>query len=117
MLMFSFWETDWLVETEPLAYLRNGTIWLMNQKDFSLMKNVDTSPAGKAWGNALTGNFPVRIRDIYMWNTGMLFSVVLRVARWVMPKKLTKRMHNISKDDLPDLVPREFLLEEYGGAR
>jgi len=34
---------------ESLAQLRNGTIGVVDLKDFSLFKNVDMSAEGRAW--------------------------------------------------------------------
>jgi hypothetical protein len=92
MLTWSFWETDYLVDSEPLAYLRNGIVYLMDQKDFSMLKNLDTSANGRAWNQMLQGLLPTRIRDIYIWNEGMFFSLLMKTAKWIMPKVFSHRV-------------------------
>jgi len=37
------------------------------------------------------------------------------VAKLIFPKKLMKRMHTVTLEELAELIPPEHLHEEYGG--
>jgi hypothetical protein len=116
MMAWSIWESEWLVHTEPLKSLRNGTVWIMDMDGFSLFKNIDTSPDGRAWSQAISGSFPTRVRGIYFFNAGILVRGLMSVAKWVLPKKMMKRLQQIKKSDLQDLVPDPSNLPPaYGG--
>lgn len=116
MMAWSIWESEWLVHTEPLKSLRNGSVWIMDMESFSLFKNIDTSPEGRAWSQSISGCFPTRVRGIQFFNAGIFVRGLMSVAKWVLPKKLMKRMQQIKKSDLDDIVPVPAnRLTMYGG--
>jgi hypothetical protein len=48
---WSFFEIEWQMHTEPLYNLRQGLVWVMDFKGFSITKNVDMSPQFRQWSN------------------------------------------------------------------
>lgn len=115
MITFYMWECHFLCETESLANLRNGNLWVFDMDGFSLWKNVDMSSQGRSWASVMTGTFPFRIRGIVVLNAGFFTRALLGTAKLVLPAKLLKRISISSVNDLKALVPEEHLPTVYGG--
>jgi hypothetical protein len=81
----------------------------------SVMKNLDTSPDGRAWSKEMSGTFPIRIRGIYTFNAGFFMRARLSVAKWILPKKLMERLKIVDKKDLVELIPEQHLPDQFGG--
>jgi hypothetical protein len=117
LIAFSMWEVDYLVQTEPLANLRNGMVWITDMTGFSLFKHVDMSAEGRKWSDAVSGVFPNRIRAICVIHAGWMLRVVMAAAKLFFPKKLAKRFAVVKEADLLSSVPREHLPTHLGGDR
>lgn len=115
MITYYMWECHFLCETESLANLRNGNLWVFDMDGFSLWKNVDMSSQGRSWAGVMTGTFPFRIRGIIVLNAGFFTRALLGTAKLVLPAKLLKRISISSVSDIKALVDEEHLPEKYGG--
>eukprot|EP00027_Filamoeba_sp_ATCC50430_P009723 CAMPEP_0168559060 /NCGR_PEP_ID=MMETSP0413-20121227/10312_1 /TAXON_ID=136452 /ORGANISM="Filamoeba nolandi, Strain NC-AS-23-1" /LENGTH=178 /DNA_ID=CAMNT_0008590243 /DNA_START=779 /DNA_END=1315 /DNA_ORIENTATION=- len=109
-----FWDVEQIIHMEPLKYIRNGMICIVDLKGFGL-KNLDTQH-GKEVNNNLTGVLPHRVRKIYVFGGGLIVKVALQVAKMILSKKLMKRLEVVDEETLKDLIPTKWLLEEYGGS-
>jgi len=114
MFAYAFWETEYLCKTETLKVLRNGSVTILDMKNFH-MSNIDFSSNGKQFHDALSGAFPKRMREIAVANPTLLFKVALAAAKTVLPKKISKRINSYSGDQVRALIPPQNLLREYGG--
>lgn len=113
---WSFFEIEWLIFTEPLYNLRQGLIWVMDCKDFSITKNIDMSPQFRKWSDDVQGILPNRVRGIYIFNAGIFMKALVKLAKLVLPSKLSKRMHMIEEKNLNDFITKkEHLPTLYGG--
>lgn len=83
----------------------------------SVLKNLDTSPDGRAWSKEMSGTFPIRIRAIYAFNAGLLVRALLSVAKWILPKKIMDRLTIVDKKNLFENVDANNLVEDFGGNR
>jgi hypothetical protein len=115
MITYYMWECHFLVETETLANLRNGNLWVFDMDGFSLWKNVDMSSQGRSWASVMTGTFPFRIRGIIVLNAGFFTRALLGTAKLVLPAKLLKRISISNLNDLKAMVHEEHLPTVYGG--
>jgi hypothetical protein len=106
MLAFAMWEVDYLVETETLAHLRNGTIWVCNMDGFSIMKNLDMSADGRKWSSTVSGSFPNRIRGAWIIKTGWLARAILAAGKVLFPKKIAKRFAVVKDSELVNMAPK-----------
>jgi len=110
-----FWETFYRCDLEPIKYLRNGIIILVDFEGFGF-KNLDLSTEAKEFYHAMTGIFPRRIRSIYVVNGGPILKFALKAGKLVLSKKIMKRISSLDKKGVKDLIPDKFLLKEYGGS-
>mmetsp|Transcript_15939 Transcript_15939/g.22178 ORF Transcript_15939/g.22178 Transcript_15939/m.22178 type:complete len:369 (-) Transcript_15939:96-1202(-) len=110
-LISLYWEVDHVLKTEPLRYIRNGMIMIIDVAG-GAMRNLETS---KELNEAMTGVLPRRIRKMYVLNGGFLIRMLMQAGKYILPKKLMKRVELLDMDQLRDLVPPEWLLKEYGG--
>lgn len=115
MTRWAFFEMEWAIECESLASHRAGMIWVMDFDDFSISKNIDTSPEFRRFSEEVQGVFPNRIRAIYIFNAGVFIKALLSVAKLMFPKKLSKRIQVIEQEELRSIIPRVSLLKQYGG--
>jgi len=111
---YGFWETQYLILTHPLKYLRNGCILVVDFKGFGL-SNVDLSSRGIEYSKALSGMFPKRIRKAYLINGGWLLKVISEAARLLLSKKLVGRMEVGNVEGLKNYIDDEHLPVDYGG--
>ena len=65
----------------------------------------------------IIGNFPVRIKGIYLLKPPWFFNGIFAVVKnTILPKKLKQRVTNVdSIEDMYDVIDKEKLLEEHGG--
>mmetsp|Transcript_28968 Transcript_28968/g.40770 ORF Transcript_28968/g.40770 Transcript_28968/m.40770 type:complete len:293 (-) Transcript_28968:59-937(-) len=108
-----FWGVEQIIHVEPLKYIRNGMICIVDLSGFGF-KNLDMKH-GKEVNEALTGVLPRRVRKIYVYGGGLLVKMAMSAAKMVLSKKLMKRVETIDEAGMKDLIPSEWLLEEYGG--
>lgn len=106
LMGYAMWEVDYVVETETLARLRNGFVWVIDLTNFSLLKNADLSSDGRKWTAAVSGALPNRVRSIWIMKAGWMFRAIMAAAKLLFPKKMTKRFKMITEADLQELVPR-----------
>jgi len=96
---YFFWQLDLLLRTEPLKYIRNGFLFVIDMNGFGYAfsrsydcyyslkhplfhiswKNLDVSSKGKEIGFNLTGVFPLRTREFCVVNGGMLVRAAMQV--------------------------------------
>jgi len=112
---YGFWETTYQIQTETLRSWRNGSVLVVDFKDFSLF-NVDFGPKTIEYSKALSGVFPKRIRKVYLMNGGWLLKLISEGAKLVLSKKLSDRVETVHQDALKQLIPDEWLLRDYGGS-
>lgn len=110
-LVSLYWEVDHVLKTEPLRYIRNGYIMIIDVAG-GAMRNLETS---KELTESMTGVLPRRIRKMYVLNGGFLIRMLMQAGKYILPKKLMKRVDMLDMDQLRDLVPPQWLLKEYGG--
>jgi len=113
-LLAGYWQTYYLIATEPLNAWRNGTVMILDMKNAGL-RNIDLSPKGKAILQAMQGIFPFRLREIIIVNGGMLITALVATARLVLPRKFMDRVQVIKEADLKHIIPPQYLLRHYGG--
>jgi len=113
-LLASFWQTYYLVATEPLNAWRNGTILVLDMKNAGF-RNIDFSSKGREILKSMQGIFPFRIREVIMVNGGMVISALISTAKLILPKKFMDRVKNLDKKDLQQLIPLQYLLQQYNG--
>ncbi len=113
-LSWLFWETTYLIETEPLKYIRNGEVSIIDMRSFG-WNNVDFSSEARDYANAVSGLFPKRLRAIYLVNTNRMITFLLKGAKVVLPKKILERIHLTDRDNLSLLVDPQFLPKRLGG--
>jgi len=81
------------------------------------LKNVDLSSKGREFTNAVSGLTPKRVRAIYLLNVGLVLRLVVKIAKLVLPRKMTKRMHVIHDySELKELIDVKYLHTMYGGS-
>ena len=52
---------------------------------------------------------------MYVLNAGFIFHGAMKLAKYILPKKLYQRIHLITLQELKDLIPDKYLLTKYGG--
>eukprot|EP01111_Echinosteliopsis_oligospora_P000955 TRINITY_DN1119_c0_g1_i1.p1 TRINITY_DN1119_c0_g1~~TRINITY_DN1119_c0_g1_i1.p1 ORF type:complete len:316 (+),score=80.42 TRINITY_DN1119_c0_g1_i1:61-1008(+) len=111
-----FWQTAYMIETEPLNAWRNGIVICVDLKDMSL-KNLDMSSKQKEITRAMQGVFPFRIRAMLACNGGMFLSAMISAAKLFLPKKLMSRIQVIKDNkSLFEIIPKETLMKaSFGG--
>lgn len=112
---FMFWETFFKCDIEPIKYLRNGLVIIVDMKDFGL-KNLDMSSEAKEFNKNMTGMFPRRIRAMMVVNGGTFLKMALAAGRLILSKKIMKRIIVLDKKSIKDMIPDKWLLTEYGGS-
>jgi hypothetical protein len=111
---YTFWDTNYQIQTETLKTLRNGCIMVIDFKGFGI-SNVDLSPKGIEFSKALSGVFPRRIRKVYLLNGGWLLKLITQAATLLLSKKLIDRMEIGEMAGLKNYIDDEYLLTSYGG--
>jgi hypothetical protein len=106
MMGYAMWEVDYVLESESLAQLRNGFVWVIDLAGFNLLKNADLSSDGRKWTSAVSGALPNRVRSIWILHAGWMFRAIMGAAKLLFPKKMTKRFKVITEDDLLILMPK-----------
>jgi len=109
-----FWDTFYRCDIEPIKYLRNGIIIIVDMSGFG-WKNVDMSSDAKEFYSAMTGMFPRRVRGMYVVNGGHLTRIVLKAGKLILSKKIMKRISVLDKKGIKELIPPQWLLSELGG--
>jgi hypothetical protein len=109
-----FWQTYYILETEPLNAWRNGIAIIVDLKGAGL-HNIDISSKGRELHSALQGTFPFRIRAMMVVNSGWLISGLLSAAKLALPKKLYDRIKLMPETQLKDLIPADQLSKAYPG--
>jgi len=110
-----FWDTMYRCDIEPLRYIRNGMVIIVDFEGFG-WKNLDLSSEAKDFYSAMNGLFPRRIRNMYIINTGAIFRFALKAGKFILSAKIMKRIVTVDKKSLKDLIPDKWLLKEYGGS-
>jgi len=111
---YAFYDCYETVGREPISALRNGSIYIIDMDDFG-WKNLDFSSRGRENSRNMTGLFPKRMRALYVVNPGLLFLAALKAAKLILPKKIHKRIHPMSLQELRELIPEQNLHPKYGG--
>lgn len=111
---YTFYDTNYQIQTETLKTLRNGTIMIIDFKNFGL-SNVDLSAKGIEFSKALSGVFPRRLRKVYLLNGGWLLKLITQAATLLLSKKLIDRMEIGDASGLKNYINDEWLLAPYGG--
>jgi len=111
---FFFWDCYNTINNESVSTLRNGSVVILDMKNFG-WRNIDLSKQGREINQSMSSNFPKRVRAIYVINYGLLFQAALFAARLIIPKKILKRVHIITLEELKDLISEEYLHPKYGG--
>jgi len=114
LYMWGFWETNFMIETEPLSHLRNGHIYVINLAGAG-WSNVDMSSKGREFTKALTGIFPKRMRKVLLFGGGAFLKAAFEVGKHVLSKKLIERVSFVKVEELKDTVDSNWLPREYGG--
>jgi len=109
-----FWQTYYIVGTEPLNAWRNGMAIVVDLKHAGL-KNLDFSSAGREIHSAMQGTFPFRVRSMLVINGGIIINALLKGAKLALPKKLYDRIKVLQEEQLKEHVPLEHLFPQYGG--
>jgi len=112
---FCIWQIYYTIATEPLNAWRNGTVVLLDLKGAG-WRNVDFSSRGRDVAKAMQGVFPTRARAIMLINGGPLLSALLTAAKFVLPRKMMKRVQIVDVTQLKEIVPTEYLVPHFGGA-
>lgn len=111
---YTFWDTNYQIQTETLKTLRNGCTMVIDFKGFGI-SNVDLSSKGIEFSKALSGVFPRRIRKVYLLNGGWLLKLITQAATLLLSKKLIDRMEIGEVGGLKNYIDDEWLLTCYGG--
>jgi len=111
---YAFYDCYDTVNNEPISALRNGSIYIVDMDGFG-WKNMDFSSRGRENSRNMTGLFPKRMRALYVVNPGVLFMAALKAAKLILPKKIHKRIHPLTLQELRDLIPEQNLHPKYGG--
>lgn len=111
---WAFWETQYMIDNEPLKHLRNGHVMVISLTGAS-WSNIDLSSKGREWSKAMTGIFPKRMRAVYLTGGGAFLKAAWEVGKHVLAKKLVERMRFVNSEQLRDEIPENWLLTEYGG--
>jgi len=104
------------VMKEGLDMHRLGGVFVEDLKGVSL-KNFDLS-MGKRINEAMTHNFPQRIKGIYICNPPFsgLIKVLMRIARLLVKKKIIDRVRIITDfSQLHELIDKSQLVSAFGG--
>jgi len=109
-----FWQTYYIIETEPLNAWRNGVAIVVDLKGASL-HNIDISGKGREIHSALQGTFPFRVRAMLVINGNWVVSALLTAAKLALPKKMYERIKLMDESALKDAVPIDQLTPQYGG--
>lgn len=109
-----FWQTYYIIETEPLNAWRNGVAIIVDLKGAGL-HNIDVSAKGREIHSALQGTFPFRIRAMMVVNGNWVVSALLTAAKLALPKKLYERIKLMDQSKLKGLIPSDQLTPQYGG--
>jgi len=111
-----FWQTAYMIETEPLSAWRNGIVICVDLAGMSL-KNLDMSSKQKEITRAMQGVFPFRIRAMLACNGGLFLSAMISAAKLFLPKKLMSRVQVIKDNkSLHEIIPKETLMKaSFGG--
>jgi len=110
-----YWQTYYMIQTEPLNVWRNGIGIVVDLKGASLC-NIDISSKGREVHAAMQGTFPFRIRAMMVVNASWIISALLTAAKLVLPKKLYDRIKLMHASVLKDLIPDKYLLPQFGGS-
>jgi len=111
----SYWQIYYQIASEPLNAWRNGTVVVLDLKDCAF-RNVDLSSKGREVSKAMQGVFPTRIRSMLCVNGGTVMGALLTAGKFVLPKKMMKRVENIDTEKLKELIPPEYLIPHFGGS-
>jgi hypothetical protein len=111
---YAFYDCYDSIQNEPVSALRNGAIYIVDMQEFG-WRNLDFSSRGRENSRNMTGLFPKRMRALYVVNHGVLFMAALKAAKLILPKKIHKRIHALSLDELRELIPEQNLHPKYGG--
>jgi len=109
-----FWQTYYIIETEPLNAWRNGIAIVVDLKNAGL-HNIDVSHKGREVHSALQGTFPFRIRAMMVINGNWVVNALLTAAKLALPKKLYERIKLMDQSALKNLIPLHQLTPQYGG--
>jgi len=109
-----YWETFYRCDVEPIKYLRNGMVIVVDFSGFG-WKNFDMSADAKEFYSSMTGLFPRRVRGMFIINGGAIVRLALKAGKLILSKKIMKRITILDKKSIKDLVPSKWLLTEYGG--
>jgi hypothetical protein len=111
-----FFEINYIISTESLKNIRNGEVVIIDFQGFGL-RNVDLSSKGREFTNAVSGLTPKRVRKIYLVNVSAMLRLVLKIAKLVLPRKMTKRMHVVyDYSELKETIEDKYLHTMYGGS-
>ena len=67
---------------------------------------------------AIIGNFPLKIKGIYIFNAPLFFWGFFKVMSVMFPAKLRQRTHFLKKlEDVYEIIDQNQLLLEHGGSR
>jgi hypothetical protein len=65
--------------------------------------------------NKLQDIFPMRIRQLYVVNSGWFITPLLKLLRFVIKAKVIQRLLPVKESDLQHVIDPEFLPTQYGG--
>ncbi|XP_017866490.1 PREDICTED: alpha-tocopherol transfer protein-like [Drosophila arizonae] len=96
----------------------SGTIEIINMSkmSLSLVAQMDISLIKKMGVFADKGT-PIRLKGVHLVNCPKEAITVLNLGRSLMPAKLQSRFHvHRNMEELSQIIPREYMPEEYGGS-
>jgi hypothetical protein len=115
IVRMAFYTIDRVLETN-LAAQQNGVVIF---HDLTGLGRKNLHPMiPKLSLSGLIGNFPIKIKGIYIYNAPWFFYAAFKVVSLMMPSKLRNRVHFLKKlEDAYEFIDQDQMLEEHGGQR
>jgi len=113
-LLSLVYETNFIVDTQPVRYLRNGFTEIVDLQGFD-WRNLDTSQQGKELIKAMQGVFPRRTRQFWVINGSSILRWTLKAARIILPAKIIERIESLDVQCLSEVVDQKWIPTKYGG--
>jgi len=103
MIATIFWKANQFLNAYSLRKLRDGFIWVCDMKGFSIFKNINMT-TDRTTSAAISNAFPFRIRQVFIINGGILLSQILKLAKYILPSKISSRLKSVDLKELKESI-------------